>query len=63
MKWQLFSDFLPEEILRTIASFEVHQTEELEDQLIWDSLGHADFSIKFALSIIKLAMDIQENQV
>ena len=62
-KWEILFDFLFEETLKTIASFEVQQSEQLEDQIIWDSLGHGDFSSKSTLSLIEPIVDIEENQV
>ena len=52
-KWELFSDFLPEEALKSIAACEVTIGDEYQDELIWDGLSHGRFSIKSALKIVR----------
>jgi len=60
-KWEIFFDLIPKEVLKNIVSIEVHPDDDLEDQLIWDSSGTGDFSIKYAISMIKLTMVVQVN--
>jgi len=52
-KWELFSDFLPEEALKSIAACEVTIGDECQYELIWDGSSHGGFSVKSALKIVR----------
>jgi len=52
-KWELFSELLPEEALKSIAACEVTSSDEWKDKLIWDDSTHGGFLVKSALTIIR----------
>jgi len=52
-KWDLFSELLPEETLKAIASYTVTVGDENNDEFIWDGSAHGGFSVKSALAIIR----------
>ena len=45
-KWELFSELLPEEALKSIAACEVTSGDEWEDELMWEGSPHGGFFIK-----------------
>ncbi|KAJ8449185.1 hypothetical protein Cgig2_027187 [Carnegiea gigantea] len=52
-QWDLFAHVLPGDILSTIASYELQPSNDSEDQLVWNSSSHGDFTLKFALAHIQ----------
>ena len=52
-KWELFSNLLPEEALKTIATYEVKPRDDWDDEFVWDRSNHGGFSIKSALTLVR----------
>jgi len=51
---------LPEDVLKSIASFEINQDDEATHQLVWKGATNGGFFIKIALKLIRA--DIEEVQ-
>ncbi|XP_074301475.1 uncharacterized protein LOC141632870 [Silene latifolia] len=52
-RWELFAEFLPNEVLHTIASYEVLPGLENDDQCYWSASTSGFFTIKSAIKIIR----------
>ncbi|KAJ8429057.1 hypothetical protein Cgig2_025046 [Carnegiea gigantea] len=50
-KWSLINEYLPEEWLKRIASFEVTQNAENDDQLVWDDHSNGGFTLRSTFTL------------
>ncbi|KAL2896029.1 hypothetical protein RDABS01_037813, partial [Bienertia sinuspersici] len=52
-KWEKFADLLPSKVLKQINSHELIEGQNVGDLLYWRGGKHGNFSIKFALQLIR----------
>ncbi|XP_074298106.1 uncharacterized protein LOC141628922 [Silene latifolia] len=52
-KWDLFADYLPQDLLLKIASISLVNDPSLDDSLYWQGSSSGKFTIKFALGYLK----------